>query len=108
MELGGQQQFAKVHYYFQMHIQNWTKTLALVTKYPLPDAEIICQSFGSLWVFKKQQPSEETLMVIEAQNIVAVVAIVPLPGSDNLWFLAEKPGLNVSEIGGKAEELTEE
>ena len=47
-------------------------------------------------------------MVIEAKNIVAVVAIVPLPGSDNLWFLAEKPGLNVSEIGGQAEELTEE
>ena len=59
-------------------------------------------------MFKKQQPGEETLMVIEAKNIVAVVAIVPLPGSDNLWFLTEKPGLNVSEIGGLAEELTEE
>ena len=108
MELGGQRQFAEVHYYFQMHVQNQTKTLALVTKYSDPDAEIVRESFGTLWVFKKQRRGEETLMVIEAKKIVAVVAIVPLPGSDNLWFLAEKPGLNVSEIGGRAEELTEE
>ena len=58
-------------------------------------------------MLKKQQPSNEVLTVIEAKNIITVVAIPPLPGSDKLWFLAEKPGLNILEIGG-VEELMEE
>ena len=52
MELGGQQQFAKAHYYFQMHVQNQTKTLAQVTKYSDTDAEIVHELFGTLWVLK--------------------------------------------------------
>ena len=107
MDFGGQQWFAEVHYYFQMIIQKQTQTLALVTKYSDPDAEILRESFGTLWVLKKQQPSNKVLTVIEAKNIITVVPIPPLSGSDNLWFLAEKPGLNISEIGG-VEELMEE
>lgn len=45
-------------------------------------------------------------MVIEVKNIVAVIAILPLPSHDGLWFLGEKPGLDVAQVGGQDEELT--
>lgn len=76
-------------------------------KYSEPNAEILHESFGTLRVVKKQQPSEEILTVIAVKNIVSVVTILPLPNFNGLWFLAEKPGLNVSQIGGQEEELTE-
>lgn len=112
MNLGGRQQFAEVHYYFQMIVrednQEQIQTLALVSKYSDPDAEIFRESHETLWVFRKQQASEELLTVIEVKKIDSVVAVLPLPGCDGMWFLAEKPGLNVAEIGGQVEDLTEE
>lgn len=82
-------------------------TLALVSKYSPPDSELLQESFNTLWAFKKQE--EEGLTIIDVKQIIAVVCVAPLPrGPEGMWFLCEKPGLDVAHIGGQDEELTEE
>lgn len=92
-----------------MIVKGETRTLAVVSKYSSPDPELFEESFGTLWAFKKQMPGEEVLTVIDVKDISSVVCIAPLPrGTDGMHFLCEKPGLDVAQMGGLDEELTEE
>ena len=92
-----------------MVVKDETRTLALVSKYSSPDPELFEESFGTLWAFKKQMPGEEALTVIDVKDISSVVCIAPLlRGTDGMHFLCEKPGLDVAQMGGLHEELTEE
>jgi len=92
-----------------MIVKKETRTLALVSKYSSPDAELLEESFGTLWAFKKQILGEEVLAVIDVKDIVSVICVTPLPGrTDGMHFLCEKPGLDVAQMGGVNEELTEE
>ena len=48
-------------------------------------------------------------MVIDVKDIISVICIAPLlKCPDRMHFLCEKPGLDVAEMGGLNEELTEE
>lgn len=92
-----------------MIVKKETRTLALVSKYSSLDAGLLKESFDTLWAFKKQIPGEEVLTVIDVKSIISVVCIAPLPRrTDRMHFLCEKPGLDVAEMGGLDEELTEE
>ena len=107
--MAGEPEFAEVQYYFQMIVKKVTRTLALVSKYPSPDAELLEESFSTLWAFKKQILDNEVLTVIDVKDIVSVICVAPLPGrTDGMHFLCEKPGLDVAQMGGVDEELTEE
>ena len=47
--------------------------------------------------------------VIDVKDIVSVVHVAPLLGcTDEMYFFCEKSGLDVAQIGGIDEELTEE
>ena len=84
------------------------KTLAMVSMYPPPDAELFEELFGTLWAFKKPEPGKE-LMVIEVINIIPVVSIPPLPrGLPGMHFLCEKPGLDVVKMAGYEEEMDDD
>ena len=92
-----------------MIVKKETRTLALVSKYASPDAELLEESFNTLWAFKMQIPGEEVFTVIDVKEIVSVVCIAPLLRcTDGMHFLCEKPGSDVAEMGGLDEELTEE
>ena len=80
-----------------------------MSKYSSPDPELFKESFGTLWAFKKQMPGEEVLTVIDVKDISSIVCIAPfLRGTDRMHFLCKKPGLDVAQMGGLDEELTEE
>ena len=103
--MAGEPEFAEV----QMIIKKEMRTLALMSKYSSPNAELLKESFSTLWAFKKRIPGEEVLMVIDVKDIISVVCIAPLPRCpDGMHFLCKKPGLDVVEMGGLDEELTEE
>ena len=92
-----------------MIVKGETRTLALMSKYSSPNPELLEESFSTLWAFKKQMPGEEVLTVIDVKDISSVVCIAPLPrGADRMYFLCEKPGLDVAQMDGLDEELTEE
>ena len=81
----------------------------MISKYPPLDADILDDSFKTLWVFKQQQIGKEELMVIDVKEIIAVISILPLPGAtDGTWFLSEKLGLDVVHRGGQDEVMNEE
>ena len=61
-----------------MIVKGETRTLALVSKYSSPDPELLEESFGTLWAFKKQMPGEEVLTVIDVKDISSIVCIAPL------------------------------
>ena len=91
-----------------MVVKKETRTLALVSKYPPPDANLLKESFDTLWAFNKPGP-QESLVVIEVNDIISVVSIPPLPrGKPGMYFLCEKPGQDVAQLGGYEENLMDE
>ena len=92
-----------------MIVKGETRTLTLMSKYSSPNPELLEELFSTLWAFKKQMPGEEVLTVIDVKDISSIVCIAPLSrGTDRMYFLCKKPGLDVVQMGGLDEELTEE
>lgn len=88
-------------------MQGVTKTFALCSVYSAPDADILKRSEGALAVCKYN--GSLSFKVIPASSILAVVAMVPFPaGGENEFFLVEKLGLELAQLGGYAEDITPE
>jgi hypothetical protein len=98
-------QYGEVQYFFQATVHNCTKTLALQSTYSPPDQELLRRSFNTLWTCRYQ--GAEALRVIDVTDIHSVVAMVPLPHNNNLFFVGEKLGLDVAMLGGIEEDLDE-
>jgi hypothetical protein len=94
-----------VHFFFRVGFDA-RKTLALVSLFSTPDEALHQHTYGVLTVCKYQ--GERSLVVIEIESISAVVGMVPfckqVEGSDPMYFLAERLGLDVYDpniIGGE-------
>ena len=84
-------------------------TLALVSLYGPPDQWLLEQSHHSLWSCKPQG-----LAVVDVKSILSVVAMIPhspsIPGNaqvEERFFVVEKIGLEVANMGGFQEQLAE-
>ncbi|KAF8064108.1 hypothetical protein FPV67DRAFT_1782455 [Lyophyllum atratum] len=109
----GQTEFGDVRYYFQFKLTDiTTRTLAVISLYSPPDAELLSISSGTLWSCRHQ--GDAAVIVIDVKCIEAVVAVVPhstgILGEE--WngrvFVVEKPGLDVSIMAGYVERIPEE
>lgn len=78
--------------------------LALVSTFGQPNAELLQQSSGALWVAEYQ--GNDTLKVIEIKTISTCVAMVPfMDPPDNQFFVCEKMGLEIGYLSGAEENL---
>ena len=107
LSIVGRQEFAEVQYYFQMIINNEVRSLALESVYSPPDQDILSESYNTLWACTYQ--GDKGLKVVDVKSITAVILILPLPGGpDGTFFVLEKPGLDVTHMGGLDKVLMEE
>lgn len=77
-------------------------TLACVSCYSQPHEGLLQISRGTLW-----SCTQGAVKVVDVKSITTVVAMVPhepFPG-EKRFFLVEKPGLDVTTMGGKDEEM---
>jgi hypothetical protein len=81
-------------------------TIALVSLYSPPDSALLAASCYTLWSCSYQ--GDTALKIIDAKEIVAVVAMVPLPGVVGRCYVVEKPGLDVAHMGGNDEPISDE
>jgi hypothetical protein len=99
LQYSQQQQFsfASVLYYFRLTIHDEIKTLAL-------DFDLLQKSYHTLWLCESL--SDAGLEVIDLQRILSVVAMVP--HLDNHFFVYEKIGLDIADMGGYREDPGDE
>lgn len=94
-------EIAEVRFYFRIRANSLEHTLALVSCYSPPHPGLLEASQGTLWSCTRV----ESVKVIDVKHISAVVAMVPhqpFPGEEGggRFFLVEKPGLDITTIGG--------
>lgn len=106
--MDGRMFIAEVLFYFRVPIENQeSTTVALVSVFSPPDAHILEASSETLWIATYR--GDLALRVIDVKTIISVVAMIPLPMSDTegeshtRFFLAEKPGLDISCVAGHVE-----
>jgi hypothetical protein len=81
--------------------------LALISVYGPPDAELLQQSSGALWV--SQYHGCEELKIIDIKSIATCVAMIPfIDPPDGRFFVCEKMGLEIGYLGGVEEDLDNE
>ena len=90
-------EFGEVRYFFQVSIAAQQHTLAMMSVYSEPDADLLVRSSATVWSCRPG--GMDGLRVIDVKLIRAVVAMVPhprLPGHEafqDRCFLVEKLGL---------------
>ncbi|KAF9495305.1 hypothetical protein BDN71DRAFT_1482744 [Pleurotus eryngii] len=98
-----------VHIFRMVKVGGEEKAFALVSLYSHPDADLLEDSYGALWVC--DYLGLHNLHVVEAESIISVVSIQllpPLPHKvPNRWFVVEKPGMDDLEMLGQEENMGE-
>ena len=107
--------FAEAIYYFQAETGNVHHTLAMISMYLFPDQTYLAMSCNTLVVCQK--PQEIEYRVIKVNLITAVVAMPPLPLTvseleenddlEDLFYVAEKPGLDMFHLSGEQDDNKE-
>lgn len=84
------------------------QTLALVSLYGPRDENLFESSFETVWAC--QYLGNESLCVVSVAVIESVVAMVPINPSApaDIFFVVEKPGLEMRFFGGMEEEMDQE
>ncbi|KAJ7092934.1 hypothetical protein B0H15DRAFT_777192 [Mycena belliarum] len=100
--LGGSILFAEVQFFFQATIDDTEQTLALVSVYSAPDADLLRESYNT--VMQCEYFGEDNLEVIKITQIQAGVGMVPI-GDEGTYFVAEKLGLDIATMGGMEEDM---
>ncbi|KAI9066946.1 hypothetical protein FKP32DRAFT_1564687 [Trametes sanguinea] len=111
---GTPSRFAEVQYYFVLDLENEQRALAMLAPFSPPDPAILQDSENT--VLACNSPSDDDRAVVDVDEIVAVVAMVPLPLSQEearqgrnvgrqRFFVVEKPGLEVASLGGIRQDL---
>lgn len=84
--------------------------MALVSFYSPPSLDLLEESRHTL--ISCTSLGDAGLKVIPVHSIIAVVAMVPHSPfgeeGDQRYFVVEKPGLDVADLGGVVEEIPEE
>ncbi|EIW51939.1 uncharacterized protein TRAVEDRAFT_136440 [Trametes versicolor FP-101664 SS1] len=108
----------EVQYFCQIDVGEDTRTVALVSVWGSPDAALLQDSYGAVYMSKYR--GDAALRVIDVTAITSVVAMVPdvhRPRTDatpqlildDAYFLAERVGLDVMRLGRDTlEVITEE
>ncbi|KAG1897939.1 uncharacterized protein F5891DRAFT_1191249 [Suillus fuscotomentosus] len=101
LSIDGEMSIAEVLFYFNMTIHDETKTFALVPQFSPPHAELLRCSFQT--VVACHYCGDTSLKLIEVSTIQSVVAMVlhrfPVI-DDTLFYLIERPGLDIIQMGG--------
>ncbi|KAL6301922.1 hypothetical protein BKA93DRAFT_861789 [Sparassis latifolia] len=104
-----------VKYYFQAetgHAQS--SALAVIRLYSEPDAIILQRSYNTVWMCHPQ--GDAALMVVDIENIIAVVGMIPEPfyggagageqaERSDRFFVVEKTGLEVGLMAGELQSV---
>ena len=96
-------EFTEVQYYLHL---TWENTIAIVSIYSHPDPILLKASHHTLWSCSYQ--GNASLKVINTKAIVGVVAMVPLFGVQDRYFVVEKPGLDIAHMGGDDKTIVDE
>ena len=102
-----EERFAEVQFFYRIGIRrNQWQPVALASLYSTPDPALLNISSGTLLVC--QYHGDNSLVLVEAQAIKSVIAMVPFmekPADgnprrhNNRFFVVEKPGLSLAELG---------
>jgi hypothetical protein len=98
--------FGEVLYYFRLQVAvGETHTLAPIVPFGPPDDFLLAESSNTVYSCEKG----ETVMVIDVKRIRSVVGMLPHQvDEEERWFLVEKPGLDVWDMGGFEEEMDDD
>ena len=103
--INGKVEFGEAQFYFQIanpSDDNKFIPYALVSLYGPPNAEMLEQSFRTLWACTYS--GLNNLLVIPISSIITIISMQPLPrlpeDPEDLWFVIEKSGLDDTEISG--------
>lgn len=99
--------FGEVYFFYRIGVEGdqW-RPVALVSLYSVPDPILLKMSSDTLLVCQYRR--DDSLVLVEAQAIKSVVAMVPFmekfgdggPRRHNgRFFVIEKPGLSLAELG---------
>ena len=102
-----EERFGEVYFFYRISIEGdrW-RPVALISLYSAPDHDLLKISSDTLLVCRYH--GDDTLILVEAQAIKSVVAMVPFmekPEGSELrrhngrFFVVEKPGLSLAELG---------
>ena len=102
-----EERFAEVQFFYRIGIRrNQWQPVALASLYSTPDPALLNISSGTLLVC--QYHGDDSLVLVEAQAIKSMIAMVPFmekPADgnprrhNNRFFVVEKPGLSLAELG---------
>ena len=95
--------FAEVIYYFRLQVapEN-THTVAAIKPYGPPHNFLLAESSNTVYSCTKM----DQVVIIDVKMIRSVVGMLPHKVErENRWFVVEKPGLDLWEMGGFEEEL---
>ncbi|EMD38711.1 hypothetical protein CERSUDRAFT_48348 [Gelatoporia subvermispora B] len=111
--VGGRLEFGEVRYFFVTRFGAQPRALAMISQYAAPDGALLASSLGT--VYSCEYRGDEALVVIDVQDILLVVAVIPEPAtaqvhsgrpySQSRFFVAEKLGLEVADLSGIVENL---
>ena len=74
--------------------------------YSHPDLSLLRASHHTLWSCSYQ--GNTSLKVVSTKVIVGVVAMIPLSGVQDKYFVLEKPGLDIAHMGGDDKTIVDE
>ena len=107
--------FAEVLFYFAMHLHGKDEGLAMLCPFSPPDEDILTYSLRT--VLACTHLGDDTRQVVSVHDIVAVVAMIPLPLNEDeasqpgaaaiyasRYFVVEKPGLEVAQLAGRVDD----
>lgn len=101
--------FAEVKFYFTNRFQGETRGFAFVSLYSPANEHLLDYSTGTLVVCR--YAGEGSLVVIDANSICSVVAMVPfqyaIDGGGDYYFMIEKIGLDVVDADTSGEDEQE-
>ena len=100
--INGKVEFGEAQFYFQIADPNDDDKFipyALVSLYGPPNAEMLEQSFWTLWACTYSGLND--LLIIPISSIISIVSMQTLPClPEDLWFVVEKSGLDDTEVSG--------
>jgi len=74
--------------------------------YSRPDPVLLEASHHTLWSCGYQ--GSASLKVISVKTILGVVAMVPVSGVQDRYFVVQKPGLDIAHMGGNDETIVDD
>jgi hypothetical protein len=107
--MGGDIRFVEIYYYFRSVIGETEMTLAIVSLYSRPHNDLLENSYHTL--LSCSYMGDTSLCVIDVKSVMSVVGMVPhqpFPGALDRYFVVEKPGLDITVLGGTAEVVPDE